>query len=159
MPSESEVNLAKSLTAINAELRVGFSTLNRELTKERNAACRNWRPRLHQRQNSRKRATRNSLKLTIKSLSTLRPLLTSGIHTITSRESLVGADSVENCWEMVSECECKDVADDSDDDKRSRRAEAEGSQKRCRSQSQENSQSFLRNRPTPDLTLYTILFI
>ena len=41
MPSESEVNLAKSLTAINAELRVGFSTLNRELTKERNAASRN----------------------------------------------------------------------------------------------------------------------
>ena len=157
MPSESEVNLAKSLTAINAELGVGFSTLKRELTRERNAASRNWRPRLHQRQNSRKRATRNSLKLTIKSLSTLRPLLTSGIHTITSRESLVGADSVENCWEMVSEC--KDVADDSDDDKRSRRAEAEGSQKRCRSQSQENSQSFLRNRPTPDLTLYTILFI
>ena len=75
MPSESEVNLAKSLTAINAELRVGFSTLKRELTKERNAASRNWRPRLHQRQNSRKRATRNTLKLTIKSLSTLRPLL------------------------------------------------------------------------------------
>lgn len=67
--------------------------------------------------------------------------------------------SVENCWEMVSECDCKDVADDSDDDKRSRRAEAGGSQKRCRSQSQENSQSFLRNRPTPDLTLYAILFI
>ena len=41
MPSESEVNLAKSLTAINAELRVGFTTLNRELTKERNAASRN----------------------------------------------------------------------------------------------------------------------
>ena len=41
MPSESEVNLAKSLTEINAELRVGFSTLNRELTKERNAASRN----------------------------------------------------------------------------------------------------------------------
>ena len=75
MPSESEVNLAKSLTAINAELGVGFSTLKRELTKERNAASRNWRPRLHQRQNSRKRATRNSLKLTIKSLSTLRPPL------------------------------------------------------------------------------------
>ena len=31
----------------------------------------------------------------------------------------MGADSVENCWEMVSECECKNVADDSDDDKRS----------------------------------------
>ena len=69
------------------------------------------------------------------------------------------ADSVENCWEMVSEYECKDVADESDDDKSSRRAEAGGSQKRCRSQSQENSQSFLRNRPTPDLTLYAILFI
>ena len=41
MPSESEVNLAKSLTEINAEPRVGFSTLNRELTKERNAASRN----------------------------------------------------------------------------------------------------------------------
>ena len=41
MPSESEVNLVKSLTEINAELRVGFSTLNRELTKERNAASRN----------------------------------------------------------------------------------------------------------------------
>ena len=41
IPSESEVNLAKSLTEINAELRVGFSTLNRELTKERNAASRN----------------------------------------------------------------------------------------------------------------------
>ena len=71
----------------------------------------------------------------------------------------MGADSVENCWEMVSECELKNVADDSDDDKRSRQAEAGGSQKRCRSQSQENSQSFLRNRPTPDLTLYAILFI
>ena len=36
----------------------------------------------------------------------------------------MGADSVENCWEMVSECELKNVADDSDDDKRSRQAEA-----------------------------------
>ena len=41
MPSESEVNLAKSLTAINAELGVGFSTFKRELTKERNAASGN----------------------------------------------------------------------------------------------------------------------
>ena len=69
------------------------------------------------------------------------------------------ADSVENCWEMVSEYECKDVADESDDDKRSGRAEARGSQKRCRSQSQEKSQSFLRNRPTPDLILYATLFV
>ena len=69
------------------------------------------------------------------------------------------ADSVENCWEMVSEYECKDVADESNDDKRSGRAEARGSQKRCRSQSQEKSQSFLRNLPTPDLTLYATLFV
>ena len=27
------------------------------------------------------------------------------------------ADSVKNCWEMVSEYECKDVADESDDEK------------------------------------------
>ena len=44
------------------------------------------------------------------------------------------ADSAEEGWEVVNEYQRRDLADDSDDDKRIRQAEARASQKRRRAQ-------------------------
>ena len=52
------------------------------------------------------------------------------------------ADSSEQKWEVVSEYQRRDLADDSDDDKRIRQAEARASQKRRRAQLTKTSSSF-----------------
>ena len=52
------------------------------------------------------------------------------------------ADSSEEKWEVVSEYQRRDLADDSDDDKRIRQAEARASHKRRRAQLTKTSSSF-----------------
>ena len=59
------------------------------------------------------------------------------------------ADSAEEGWEVVNEYQRRDLADDSDDDKRIRQAETRASQKRRRAQSQKKTPNLSQGSSFP----------
>ena len=69
------------------------------------------------------------------------------------------ADSSEDGWEVVNEYQRRDLADDSDDDKSIRQAEARASQKRRRAQLAKKSSSFRPQKPsTPPVSSLPYVF-
>lgn len=65
---------------------------------------------------------------------------------------IVIADSAEEGWEVVNESERRDLADDSDDDKRIRQAEARAYQKRRHTLSQRKTSLTSQRFPYPALS-------
>ena len=61
-------------------------------------------------------------------------------------------DSAEEGWEVVNKYQHRDLADDSDDDKRIRQAEARASQKRRHAQSQKKRPNFSQGSSFPQFS-------
>lgn len=116
-------------------------------------------------QNLKRKATRSSSYLILKFLNTsvlLRPPFRrlclklkrpwKSEKRLSHRNKLILiADSSEEGWEVVNEYQRRDLADDSDDDKRIRQAEVRASQKRRHAQLAKKSSSFCPQKPSTPL--------
>ena len=167
MPSENESDLAKCLSDLKEELRSGFSSLKRDLVEENTLAIKKLRstasstPKFKKKGNE-KQFEVNSLVLDhVQSASSFLAAtppqvekaleeLREGEKKLAHRNKLILiADSAEDGWEVVNEYQRRDLAEDSDDDKRIRQAEARASQKRRRAQSQKKRPNFAQGFSYP----------
>ena len=167
MSSENESDLAKSLSDLKEELRSGFSSLKKELIEENNLAIKKLKstassaPKFKKKGNEKQYEV-NSLVLDhVQSASSFLAAtppqvekaleeLKEGEKKLAHRNKLILiADSAEEGWEVVNEYQRRDLADDSDDDKRIRQAESRASQKRRRAQSQKRRLNFSQGSSYP----------
>ena len=160
MPSENESDLAKSLSDLKEELRSGFSSLKRELVKENNLAIKKLKSTASSAPKFKKKENEKQYKVNLQVLDHVQlassflaatPLqvekaleeLKEGEKKLAHRNKFILiADSAKEGWEVVNEYQRRDLADNSDDDKRIRQAESRASQKRRRAQSQKKRPNF-----------------
>ena len=154
MPSDSETTeLARSLAELKDEFRSGLSTLKRELSEEHNSALKKFKsaaasvPKFQKKGNEKQFLLNTEVLEHVQSASSFLQAtppqvdkaledLKEGEKKLANRNKLILiADSSEQGWDVVNEYERKDLADDSDDDKRIRQAETRAFQKRRRVQS------------------------
>ena len=165
IPFENITDLAKSLSDLKEELRSGFSSLKRELVDENNLAIKKLKsaassaPKLKKKGNEKQFEVNSQVLDHVQSASSFLAAtppqvnkaleeLKEGEKKLAHRKKLILiADSAEEGWEVVNEHQRRDLADDSDDDKRIRQAKslqkpARASQKRRRAQSQKKRPNF-----------------
>ena len=153
MPSENESDLAKSLSDLKEELHSGFSSLKKELGEENNLAIKKLKstassaPKFTKKGNGKQyevnlqvldhvQSASSFLAATSPQVEKALEELKEGEKKLSHRNKLILiADSAEEVWEVVNEYQRRDLANDSDDDKRIRRAESRASQKRRCAQS------------------------
>ena len=154
MPSDAESDLAKTLSDLKEELRDGFASLKRELSEEHDSAVKRLKSAVTPTQKFKKKSNEKQFEVNtqvldhVQSASSLLQStppqvekaleeLKEGEKKLAHRNKLILiADSAEDGWEVVNEYERRDLADDSDDDKRIRQAETRAFQKRRRAHSQ-----------------------
>ena len=157
MPSDAESDLAKTLSDLKEELRDGFASLKRELSEEHDSAVKRFKSAVTPTQKFKKRSNEKQFEVNtqvldhVQSASSLLQStppqvektlkeLKEGEKKLANRNKLILiADSAEDGWEVVNEYERRDLADDSDDDKRIRQAETRAYQKRRRAHSQKKT--------------------
>lgn len=150
MPFENITDLAKSLSDLKEELRSGFSSLKRELVDENNLAIKKLKsaassaPKFKKKGNEKQFEVNSQVLDHVQSaslfLAATPPQMDKALEELKEGEKKLAhrnkliliADSAEEGWEVVNEYQRRDLADDSDDDKRIRQAEARASQKRRR---------------------------
>ena len=150
MPFENITDLAKSLSGLKEELRSGFSSLKRELVDENNLAIKKLKsaassaPKFKKKGNEKQFEVNSQVLDHVQSaslfLAATPPQMDKALEELKEGEKKLAhrnkliliADSAEEGWEVVNEYQRRDLADDSDDDKRIRQAEARASQKRRR---------------------------
>ena len=165
MPSDAD--LARSISELKDEFRSGLSSLKRELAQEHDAALKKLKtatasvPKFKKKGNENQFLLSNSEVLEhVHSASTALQAsspqvekaleeLKEGEKKLSHRNKLILiADSSEEGWEVVNEYQRRDLADDSDDDKRIRQAEVRASQKRRRAQLAKKSSSLRPQKPS-----------
>ena len=158
MPSDSDVtDLAQSIADLKDEFRSGLSTLKRELSEEHNTALKKLKTasasaQKFQKKGNEKQFLVNSevlqhvqsassfLQTTPPQVEKTLEELKEGETKLSNRNKLILiADASDQGWEVVKEYQRRDPADDSDDDKSIRQAEARAFQKRRRAQSAKKS--------------------
>ena len=160
MPSDNEPVLAKSLSDLKQQLRSGFSSLKRELVEENNLAIKKLKstasstPKFKKKGNEKQFEVNSQVLDRVQSafsfLAAIPPRVEKALEELKEGEKKLAhrnkliliADSAHEGWEVVNEYQRRDVAEDSDDDKRIRQAEARASQKRRRAQSQKKRPNF-----------------
>ena len=176
MPSDAETDLAKILSDLKEELRDGFASLKRELSEEHDSAIKKLKsaasslPKFKKKGNEKQFEVNSQILDHVQSASSfLRSTppqvekaleeLKEGENKLSHRNKLILiADSAEEGWEVVNEYERRDLADDSDDDKRIRH-ETRAYQKRRRVQSQKKSSVVGRRfQPFPPSRTTVLLF-
>ena len=167
MPSDSESDLVKSLSDLKEELRAGFSSLKRELVEENNLAIKKLKstassaPKFKKKGNEKQYEVNSQVLDHVQSatsfLAATPPQVEKALEELKEGEKKLAhrnkliliADSAEEGWEVVNEYQRRDLADDSDDDKRIRQAESRASQKRRRVQSQKKRTNFSQGSSYP----------
>ena len=167
MPSDNEPVLAKSLSDLKQQLRSGFSSLKRELVEENNLAIKKLKstasstPKFKKKGNEKQFEVNSQVLDRVQSafsfLAAIPPRVEKALEELKEGEKKLAhrnkliliADSAHEGWEVVNEYQRRDVAEDSDDDKRIRQAEARASQKRRRAQSQKKRPNFSQWLPYP----------
>ena len=171
MPSDNDSDLANSLSDLKEELRSGFfSSLKRELVEENTLAIKKLTstasstPKFKKKGNEKQFEVNSQVLDHVHSASSFLTAtppqvekaleeLKEGEKKLAHRNKLILiADSAEEGWEVVNEYQRRDLAEDSDDDKRIRRAEARAFQKRRRAQSQKKRPNFSQGLPYPPFT-------
>ena len=160
MPSENVADLAKSLSDLKEELHSGFSSLKRELVEENNLVIKKLKSAASLAHKFKKEGNEKQYKVNSQVLdhvqsasSFLAPTpsqvdkalkeLKEGEKKLAHRNKLIlFADSAKEGWEVVNEYQRRDLADDSDDNKRIQQAETRASQKRRHAQSQKKRPNF-----------------
>ncbi|CAH3032798.1 unnamed protein product, partial [Porites lobata] len=139
MPSDAD--LARSISELKDEFRSGLSSLKRELAQEHDAALKKLKTATASVPNFKKKGNEKQFLLNSEVLEHVRSASTAlqasspqvekaleelkeGEKKLSYRNKLIlVADSSEEGWEVVNEYQRRDLADDSDDDKRIRQAE------------------------------------
>ena len=148
MPSDSD--LSRIVSELKDEFRSGLSSLKRELAQEHDAALKKLKtattsvPKFKKKGNEKQFLLNSEVLDHVQSASTALQAsspqvekalaeLQEGEKKLSHRNKLILiADASEEGWEVVNEYQRRDLADDSDDDKRIRQAETRASQKRRR---------------------------
>ena len=164
MPSDAD--LARSISELKDEFRSGLSSLKRELAQEHDAALKKLKtatasvPKFKKKGNEKQFLLNSEVLEHVRSASTALQAsspqvekaleeLKEGEKKLSHRNKLILiADSSEEGWEVVNEYQRRDLADDSDDDKRIRQAEVRASQKRRRAQLAKKSSSLRPQKPS-----------
>ena len=157
MPSDAD--LARSISELKDEFCSGLSSLKRELAQEHDTALKKLKTATASVLKFKKKGNERQFFLNsevleyvhsaLSALQASSPQVEKALEELKEGEKklVLIADSSEERWEVANEYQCRDLADDSDDDKRIRQAEVRASQKRRRAQLARKSLCFRPQKP------------
>lgn len=149
IPSDPKFYLANTLSGLKKELIIGFTSLKRELSEEKRLrSTASSTPKFKKKSNEKQvevstqvphhvqAASSFLLSMTPQAEKAVEELKEGGEKLAHTNKLILIADSSGEDWGVVDGYERRDLADDSNDDKRIRQAEVRAYQKRRRAQSQ-----------------------